>query len=115
MLMPLATQRTRIAGAAENGVDDEDEHDDHVPAQHPGGIAGAMLDAPGIGAHEREDVFGEKDAGDHEGKRCGHGHGNCLHGRVGRLVRIFFADSSGYKCGRGHRKPDADRIHQRHD
>jgi len=62
MLRMFASQSERmavagVAGAAEHGVDDEEQEDRHAAAKHDAGVARAVGDDVGAGAHQREEPW----------------------------------------------------------
>ena len=70
---PQHTHRRRcIARAAEDRVDDEQQQDDHVAAEHPLHVAVAVLHHPVVPAHQPQQILCEEDAGERERDRDQH-------------------------------------------
>ena len=103
----------RVAGAAEDRVDEEEEHDHDVAAEHHGREPRARGDDVGSRAHEGEKARGQRGADDAEGDRERDAERNRLHGRARGPLAVPLADPPRDHRGRGHREPDRERVEDR--
>jgi len=104
-----------VAGSAENGVDDEDEEDGGVAAEHDAGVGGALGDNGVVGSHEAQDVTGKPAADEADAGGEGDAEDEDLSGGLRGEGGIFFTDAAGDDGGGREGDADGDREDERHD
>jgi hypothetical protein len=98
----LAHGDAGVAGAAEGRVDEEQQQDRRVAAQHPGGVGPAHLDHRRGRAHQLQQLPRPDEAGQGERRRGQDAYDDGLHCRSRSQVGVLLADAPGHEGGGGH-------------
>ena len=110
-----AHREHRVACAAKDRIDEEDEKHGGVAAEHDPREIGAHRDDRIVSAHQSQDVGREETEHDAHCRGNGDAKYDDLPGRLRRPLGILLADSSRDDRGRGERNPNCDGVDERHD
>ena len=102
-----------VSGSAKDRVDDEEDDDGRLAAQHHARIAGPHLEHRGRGAHEREQPRSEGHPQPTEEDGTGDSERRRLHGGVRRAVPVLLANPACDDGGRPDSEPHRQGVDQR--
>ena len=103
----------RVAGAAEDRIDQKDQQDDDVAAEHDARVGLSGRDDLGRGAHEAQQRGREDHAGNADDDRRDDAERDALHRRLRRARRIFLADAARHHGGHTDRQTHRGRVNER--
>ena len=104
-----------VSCAAENGVDQEEQHDRHVPAEHDARERAARLDDVGCRAHQPQQVRRARRRQQRNQRRDDDAEDDRLRCGARRAFGILLADASRHERHRADRQPHRERVdHRQH-